>query len=83
MLLLWPAESFISPAALEEGWPDGGNQLEPDLLIAFLHRVGGDNFEGLGNYDVGVQLIGRQSKSNNEDELPDGMGGSFTLEQEG
>ena len=49
----------------------------------FYTGQGGYNFEGFGKRDARVQLLGWQSKSNDEDELSDGTGVSLTLEQEG
>ncbi len=49
----------------------------------FYTTQGGYNFAGFGKRDARVQLLGWQSKGNQEDELPDGTGVSLTLEQEG
>ena len=49
----------------------------------FYTAQGGYNFKGFGNRDARLQLLGWQSQSNEEDELPDGTGVSLTLEQKG
>ena len=49
----------------------------------FYTAQGGYNFAGFGKRDARVQLLGWQSRGNQEDELPDGTGVSLTLEQEG
>jgi porin len=49
----------------------------------FYTAQGGYNFKGFGKRHARVQLLGWQSRGNQEDELPDGTGVSLTLEQEG
>jgi len=50
----------------------------------YYNAQGGYNFKGFGKRNARVQLLGWQSKGNEEeDELPDGTGVSLTLEQEG
>ncbi len=49
----------------------------------FYTAQGGYNFTGIGDRDARVQLMGWQSRSNEEENLPDGTGMSLTLEQQG
>jgi hypothetical protein len=66
-----------------------GNDTDKEISFSlsssalYYNAQGGYDFKGFGKRDARVQLLGWQSKGNEEDELPDGTGVSLTLEQEG